>query len=94
MFDHRQVVFKVLVLVAIFASGCFEAFVLKQKSLACITWFFCLAALAAWIAAFQTLTAIVIATVLFTSGLWLLIVYYRIWATNHKSDSENSMRSA
>lgn len=68
---------RALLLAAIFASGCFEAFVLKLKNLACSTWFICLGALTAWIAYSWTTASMVAAAVVFASGLILLIVYYR-----------------
>jgi hypothetical protein len=75
--DHHPIAARVLLLAAIFASGCFEAVVLKSKALACTTWFICLGALTAWIAYSWTTASILAGAVVFASGLILLIVYYR-----------------
>jgi len=76
-FDHHPIIARVLLLAAIFLSGCFEAFFIKQKELACLTWFTCLGALTVWIAYSLTMVSVVIATVIFTSGMILLVIYYR-----------------
>lgn len=75
--DQHLIAARVLLLAAIFASGCFEAFVLKLKTLACSTWFICLGALTAWIAYSWTIRSIVAAALVFASGVVLLIIYYR-----------------
>jgi hypothetical protein len=75
--EHHPVAVRGLLLAAIFVSGCFEAFVLKSRTLACTTWFICLGALTAWIAYSWTTTSIVAAAVVFASGLIPLILYYR-----------------
>jgi hypothetical protein len=75
--EHHPIAARVLLLVAIFASGCFEAFVLKLRNLACSTWFICLGALTAWIAYSWTDASILAGAVVFASGLILLIIYYR-----------------
>jgi hypothetical protein len=67
----------VLALAAVFASGVFDAAILKKKDWACATWFLGLVSLTAWIAYSWTTTSIVAATVVFASGMVLLIVYYR-----------------
>ena len=48
--EHHSIAVRVLLLLMVFASGCFEAIVLKSRTLACTTWFICLGALTAWIA--------------------------------------------
>lgn len=88
--DHHPIAARVLLLAAIFASGCFEAFVMKLRNLACSTWFICLGALTAWIAYSWTIASIVAATVIFASGLILLIVYYR----SSKAEQEPSKTKA
>lgn len=88
--EHHPIVARVLLLAAIFASGCFEAFVLKLKNLACSTWFICLGALTAWIAYSWTTASIVTAAVVFASGLILLIVYYRSSKTEQEPSKTNA----
>jgi len=80
--DHHPIAVRVLLLAAIFASGYFEAVVLKSRNLACTTWFIGLGALTAWIAYSWTTASIVAGAVVFASGLILLIVYYRSWKTD------------
>lgn len=77
----------VLALVAVFASGFFDAVVLKKKDWACATWFVGLLSLTAWIAYSWTTGSIVAAAVVFASGLILLIVYYRNWKTDASKPS-------
>lgn len=86
--EHHPIAARVLLLAAIFASGCLEALVLKLKTLACTTWFICLGALSAWIAYSLTKASVIAAAVVFASGLILLIVYYR----TSKTDAEKSTR--
>jgi|SRR5664280_824893 hypothetical protein len=71
----------VLALAAVFASGVFDAAILKKKEWACATWFLGLVSLTAWIAYSWTTTSILAGAVVFASGLILLIVYYRNWKT-------------
>jgi hypothetical protein len=80
--DHHPIAARVLLLAAIFASGYFEAVVLKSRDAACSTWFICLGALTAWIAYSWTTASILAGAVVFASGLILLIVYYRSWKTD------------
>jgi hypothetical protein len=80
--DHQHIAARVLLLAAIFASGYFEAVVLKSRDLACTTWFICLGALTAWIAYSWTTASILAGAVVFATGLILLIVYYRSWKTD------------
>ena len=75
--QRHPVAARLLLLAAIFACGCFEAFILKSRALACATWFICLGSLTAWIAYSWTTAAIACAAVVFVSGLLALIVYYR-----------------
>jgi len=75
--EHHPVAVRVLLLAAIFASGCFEAFVLKSRTLACTTWFICLGALTAWIVYPWTTASVIAAAVVFVLGLSLLIVFCR-----------------
>lgn len=74
--EHHASAMRVLVLLVIFASGCFEAIVLKS-TLACTTWFIGLGALTAWIASSWTTASVIAAAVAFASGLILLTRYYR-----------------
>ena len=76
--EHHPVAVRVLALTIVFASGYFEAFVLKSRALACTTWFLCLGALTAWIAFSGTLLAVAIAAGVFMLGLFLLIAYYQL----------------
>lgn len=71
----------VLALAAVFASGVFDAAILKKKEWACATWFLGLVSLTAWIAYSWTTTSILAGAVVFASGLILLLVYYRNWKT-------------
>lgn len=66
-----------LLLAALFGWGCFEAFVLGRKALACSTWFIALSALTVWIGYSLTLISIISAAFVFAAGLGLLVVYYR-----------------
>ena len=68
---------RLLLLTGLFASGWFEAFVLRIRTLACVTWFTTLAALAVIIGYSLTTARIVAAAVVFGGGLGALIVYYR-----------------
>ena len=74
----------VLALAAVFASGVFDAAILKKKDWACATWFLGLVSLTAWITYSWTTTSIIAGAVVFASGLVLLIVYYRSWKTDAK----------
>jgi hypothetical protein len=85
MLEHHPIAVRVLFLAAIFASGFFEAFVLKMKSLACTTWFVFLAALTAWISTFGIAASKIIAATVFLSGSGLLVVYYRIGQVERES---------
>ena len=67
----------VLGLAVVFASGLFDALVLKRKDWACAIWFIGLAALTAWIAAALTVVRLSAGTVVFVAGLALMTAYYR-----------------
>jgi hypothetical protein len=84
--EHNGTVARVLLLIAAFASGWFEAVVLKSKTLACTTWFICLGALTAWIAYAWTTVAMIAAGAVFASGVIALVVFY--WSS--KVDVRNS----
>jgi hypothetical protein len=84
--EHNATVARVLLLIAIFASGWFEAVVLKARALACTTWFICLGALTAWIAYAWTTTTVIAAGAVFVAGFIALLVFYR----SGKADVRNS----
>ena len=67
----------VLGLAVVFASGLFDALILKRKDWACAIWFIGLAALTAWIAAGLTVVRVSAGAVVFIAGLALMIAYYR-----------------
>jgi len=75
--ERHPTVLRVLILVAIFGSGYFDAAVLKARNLACATWFLGLGALTAWIAYPWTPFRICAGAVVFLSGLLLMVAYYR-----------------
>jgi hypothetical protein len=80
----------VLALGAVFASGFFDAAVLKRKDWACATWFVGLMSLSAWIAYSWTSASILGGVVVFASGLILLIVYYRKSKTEQELSKTNA----
>ena len=82
LLEHHPAVARVFILAVIFASGYFEAAVLKARGLACVTWFLGLGALAAWIAYPWTPFRICAAALVFLSGLLLMVAYYRGARTN------------
>jgi hypothetical protein len=67
----------VLGLAVVFASGIFDALVLKRKDWACATWFIGLAATTAWIASGLTVARVCSGAVVFVAGLALMTMYYR-----------------
>jgi hypothetical protein len=77
MIERYPIAVRGLFLVGMFAFGFFEAFVLKSRTMACTTWFLCLASLTAWIAYSWTTASIIAAAVVFAAGLFSLIVFYR-----------------
>ncbi len=64
-------------LAVLFASGVFDAVVLKRKDWACATWFIGLAATTAWIASRLTAVRVGTGAVVFVAGLALMTAYYR-----------------
>ena len=60
-----------------FGSGCFEAFVLRMRDLATLTWFMTLLALAIWVGYSLTLASELAAGAVFISGFALIIIYRR-----------------
>ena len=64
-------------MVLMFGSGCFEAFVLRMRDLATLTWFMALLALAIWVGYSLTLASELAAGVVFISGFALIIIYRR-----------------
>jgi len=73
----------VLALAAVFASGFFDAVILKKKDWACATWFLGLASLTAWIAYSWTTASILAGVVVFVFGLALMTLYYRRVSGTH-----------
>ena len=73
----HPVVARVLVLALMFGSGCFEAFVLRMRDLATLTWFMTLFALAIWVGYSLTLASELAAGAVFISGFALIIIYRR-----------------
>jgi hypothetical protein len=82
LFERHGTTIGALALAAVFASGLFDAAILKKKDWACATWFLGLLSLSAWIAYSWTTASILAGAVVFASGLILLIVYYRNWKTD------------
>lgn len=82
LLERHGTAMAVLALAAVFASGFFDALILKKKDWACATLFVGLVSLAAWISYSWTTGSILVGAVVFVSGLILLIVYYRSWKTN------------
>jgi hypothetical protein len=70
---------RVLALALLFASGLFDAAILKKKGLACVTWFMGIVALTVWISHSWTTASILAGAVVLASGVIVLIVYYRGW---------------
>ena len=82
LFERHRTGMAVLVLAAVFASGFFDAAILRKKDWACATWFVGLVSLTAWIAYSWTTASILAGALVFVSGLILLTVYYRNWKTD------------
>lgn len=74
---HHPAGWLVLLLAAILLFGCFEGFVVGRRDFACVTWFWGLLELTGWIAHPLTKPRICMGSVVFVSGLILIIVYYR-----------------
>ena len=66
-----------LLLAVIFLFGYLEGAVFEKRDLACATWFWGLAALTAWIVYPGTAIRVYAGIVVFVSGVFILIVYYR-----------------
>jgi hypothetical protein len=77
LLERHGTAMAVLALAAVFASGFFDAAILKRTDWACATWFMGLVSLTAWIAYSWTTASILAGAAVFASGLILLIVYYR-----------------
>ena len=78
VFERHATSLRILVLLIIFLSGCFEGFVEpRHRDLACATWFWVLALVTIWVGYPLTTARICIAAVVFVLGLTLMIVYYR-----------------
>jgi hypothetical protein len=75
---------RVLVLAALFALGYIEGTFLKLKTSACVTWFFGLAALIAWIVYPLTAVHIVAGVTVLVVGSFLIVAYYRQSNARHK----------
>ena|SRR5437868_3551722 len=90
LLERHGIAVAALVLAAVFASGFFDAVVLKKKDWACATWFLGLVSLAAWIAYSWTTASILAGAVVFASGLILLIVYYRSSKAEQKPSKTNA----
>jgi hypothetical protein len=90
LFEHHGTAVGVLALAVVFASGIFDAVILKKKDWACATWFLGLVSLTAWIAYSWTTASILAGAVVFASGLILLIIYYR----SSKTEQEPSKTKA
>ncbi len=89
---YHSTVVAVAALVAVFASGFFDAVVLKRKDWACATWFVGLVSLTVWIGYSWTTGSVVAAAVVFASGLTLLIVYYRRVSTDGRATGKEKGR--
>ncbi len=76
-FDKHSTTARVAVLGLIFVSGYFDAAFLKNKSMACATWFPGLLALAIWIGFPLTPFRIIAGAMVFASGMALMVRYYR-----------------
>jgi len=68
---------RVLLLTVILLFGYLEGAVFKRRDWACVTWFWGLAALTAWIVHALTAVRICIGAIVFVSGVILMIIYYR-----------------
>jgi hypothetical protein len=70
----------IILLMLIFGSGYFDHLV-GSRDIACVTWFWGLLILSIWIATFATvaLFALVLAPIVFATGLVALIGYRRHW---------------
>jgi hypothetical protein len=67
----------VVLLLALLVMGFFEAFVLKLKNTACVTWMTGIVALAFWIAYPMSTMRLCLGGVTFIVGLLLVITYYK-----------------
>jgi hypothetical protein len=77
LLEPRGTVLALLALAAVFASGVFDALVLKKRDWACATWFLGIISLSAWMISSWTIPSIVAGGLVFALGLALLIVYYQ-----------------
>ncbi len=74
-FDYT--ILRILLLVGIFFVGWLEAAALKRRDIACITWFWGLAALTTWIVYPLTAFRIFLGAIIFVSGMVIMVIYYR-----------------
>ena len=68
---------RILLLIAFLVLGFFEAFVLKLRNTASVTWIIGLLALAFWIAYPLSAARFLVGSIVFVVGLALVITYYR-----------------
>jgi hypothetical protein len=69
---------RIFALTAFFAVGSLEAFVLKLRYTACVTWMTGLLALMFWIMYPFSAIRLCLGTIVFTVGLALIVSYYKI----------------
>lgn len=70
-------IIRIFLLAAFFAVGFFEAFVLKLRNTACVTWITGLLALVFWIMYPFSPVRLCFGIIAFTLGLALIVRYYR-----------------
>lgn len=75
--EHHETVFRILVFAAIFAYGFFDAFVLKDRDLACVTWTLGLLPLSVWIAFALPVVGLIVGPLICASGFALMVAYYK-----------------
>ena len=87
LLERQDTAMGALALAVVFASGLFDAAILKRKDWACATWFLGLLSLTAWIAYSWTTASILAGAVVFASGLTLLVLCHRNWKTDARKPS-------
>jgi len=68
---------RILVLVFLFGLGSLEAFALKLRNTAVVTWMIALLALTSWVGYSLSAIRLCLAIITFTCGLTLIVVYYK-----------------
>ena len=77
LINEHPAITRVVVLAIVFLSGCIEAFLIKSRAIATMTWLLGLAAACIWIADSGTPVRVAASIAAFLCGLGILIAYHR-----------------